>query len=203
MKKQFIFLVLAMITISSCSLLNPEEKEDLTPKEVRQWALSASASDAYGGALGENRDDQSPYAATGEPDSLNCEDSNKAWTISKEDDGFHWIELTYYNPVYVSRVRVLESFNPGSIIKIELKNESEYVTLWEGSYKTRDCPYILEKSYSFFENNISMEMTSFMTDTLKITLNTDVEGWNEIDAVELIGYTNRWYFFNNTLTIEE
>lgn len=197
------FLILSFFItsfITSCDLVKQEE--DNTPKLISQWAVSATASDSYG-SFGENRDDQSPFSATGKPDVNNCTNSNYAWTISRENDGIHWIELNYDIPVYVNKVRVYENFNPGSIIKIELKNEKEYETLWEGNYKTKQCPYVLEKEYLLNEGNITKNITDFKTDTIKITINTDVSGWNEIDAVELIGYEKKFKILNNTIIFEE
>ncbi len=77
-----------------------------------------------------------------------------------------------------------------------------YVTLWEGTDKAKPCPKELEVKYEQKEGNITKTMTSFMTNTVKITLDTDVKGWNEIDAVQLIGYELKWYMYNQTLFIE-
>lgn len=193
-----ILFVLFLILVNACS----NNKEEITPKPISQWAISAIASDSYGG-LGENQDDQSAFSATGKPEINKCEDSKYAWTISKENDGLHWIELTYNIPVYVNKVRVYENFNPGSVVKIELKKEDNYETMWEGTYKTKQCPYVFEKEYSLTEGNITRNISSFKTDTIKITINTDIPGWNEIDAVELIGYEKKFTNINGTIILED
>jgi hypothetical protein len=202
-KSFFIMICVLAIFLSSCTLLGNKKEEVQYPQEISQWAISATASDAYGGLLGGNRDDQSPFAATGEPDVEKCEDSKKAWVIGKDNDGLHWLELEYENEVYASSVKVKESFGPGAIAKIELLNGSDYITLWEGKDKNKACPGYFEANFEIKEGNFTKKMTPFMTNKVKVTLNTDVKEWNEIDAVQLIGYANRWYFYNNTLAIEE
>ena len=123
---QLISITLLIILLTGCSsLIGGEEEEKLIlPIAIEQWAIKASASSAAGGLLGENRDDQSPYAATGEPDVNECGESLSAWVIKQEDDGLHWLELEFYDEVFVSKVRIKESWNPGSVSKVELKNEN-------------------------------------------------------------------------------
>jgi hypothetical protein len=201
--KSVFLLIVILLTLSSCMLFKKEEPPQ-PPKEIRQWAITASASDAYGGLYGGNRDDQSAYAATGEPDVAKCEDSQMAWTASREDNGVQWLELGFEKEVYVTGVRIKESFGPGSVTKVEVLNNenASYLTLWEGKDKNKLCPGFFDLSYEFKEGNITKKMTPFISDKVKITFDTDVKGWNEIDAVELIGYEQRWYFYNNTLFLE-
>ena len=203
---QLISLSLLLILLTGCATLFgiEEEKELVLPVAIEQWAMKATASSAAGGLLGENRDDQSPFAATGEPDVEECQDSLNAWVIEQEDDGMHWLELEFYDEVFVSKVRIKESWNPGSVAKVELKNKDEYVTIWEG-FDTRrhpECPGFFDVNYKEQEGNLTRIMSAFKAHTIKITFNTDVPGWNEIDAVQLIGYDQRWYLFNNTVFFE-
>ena len=206
MKKILLFISLIII-ISACSslpFLNGGEKGPFIPNESNQFPFEALASSAYGGTLGQNTDDQSPYAATGAPDVNSCIESEKAWTPREQNHGEQWIELTYWDKVYVSKIKVYETFNPGTITKIELKNGSDYFTMWKGSYDIkRACPYTFETSYEYMDNlNITWSHTPFMTDTVRVTIDTDlVKGWNEIDSVELFGYEEKWHFFNETLYI--
>ncbi len=200
---QILSFALLIILLTGCDTLfgNGEEEGLVLPIAIEQWAIKATASSAAGGLLGENRDDQSPYAAIGEPDVEECGESLSAWVIGQEDDGLHWLELEFYDEVFVSNVKIKESWNPGSVSKVELKNKDEYVTIWEGVDTRRHppCPGFFEVDYEGQEGNISTKMSLFKAHTIKITFNTDVEGWNEIDAVQLIGYNERWYLFNNTV----
>lgn len=199
--RKIALVLFVLLLFSACSLL-PKKEEIKTPPEIRQWAVSAKASSAYGGLLSDNRDDFSPYAAAGAPDVFNCSDNPRAWVADGEDIGEQWLELGYENEVYVSGVSVRETFNPGAVTRIDLLDGTDYVTIWEGKDTNRKCPGAFEVSVREREGNITRNMTSFRTGTVKITLDTDKEGWNEIDAVELRGYENYWYFFNNTLVIK-
>ncbi len=205
-KSAFLFILLVVVLfLASCSKKNDLENE--IPEKIRQWALSAKASSSYAGKYGAQRDDYSPFAATGSPDVEECEDSPKAWTPKEENKGMQWLELSYDELVYPSGIRVRESYNPGAIVKIELQNyfDKTYYTAWEGSDNRRKkpCPGFFEKNFTFEDKNVSYEMLPFQTDTVRITLDTDTPGWNEIDAVELIGYEKKWHLFNSTLVIEE
>jgi len=202
MKNHYLIIGIVLVSIFLTACIGQKDLGPITPELKRQWALSADASDSYGGKYAQGTDDQSAYAATGKPDVNECGDDVHAWVIGKEDDGLHWLELKYYDEVYATKVRVKESFNPGAVVKIELKDDDEYYTLWEGSYSTRDCPYWLEKEYVVTEVNSTFSMPEFKTDTVRLTLDTDAKGWNEIDAVELIGYTERWYLLNGTIYYE-
>ncbi len=200
MKKTIFLLLVLSLAITSCTFFGKQEDEKLMlPQPIEQWAISAEASDAYGGLLGEQRDDQSPYAATGEPDVEECGDDQKAWVISDDNDGLHWLQLTYDENIYVSSIRIRETMGPGAVVKIELLKEDDFVSVWEGTDNNEDCPGYFERHFSSDINNKTINMTEFKTDTVKITLDTDTEGWNEIDAVNLIGYEKIWFILNNSI----
>lgn len=203
MYRKLIVLLVLILALSSCSLL-PKKAEIVLPELKSQWADSAYASSSTAGIYGANRDDQSPTAATGEPDVLKCMDDLRAWATEDADEGMQWIELKYYDELHVTKVRVKESLAPGSVAKIELKDGNDYVVLWEGvdDRRHKDCPGFFEKSFSVKQGNLTLNMTPFKTDTIRLTLNTDIPDWNEIDAVEMQGYANKWYFYNSTLVIE-
>ena len=200
---KLIAILLILFVVSGCALIETTETKQLVvPAPVGQWAVTASASSAYGSLSGEGRDDQSPYAATGEPDVTDCRDDQKAWVPSEEDHGEQWLELTYDTDVYISKVRVRETLGPGSVIKVEGKTDSGYEIIWQGVDNTEICPGYFEAEFSEMIDDIPRKMTSYKTDTIRITLDTDKENWNEIDAVELIGYTDKWYVYNETLYME-
>ncbi len=202
--KKYLFVLVLLIFLVSCTGNNGKNSVDL-PEEKRQWAVSAKASSSYAGDYGQQRDDYSPFAATGQPDVFNCTDNQKAWVTEKENDRLHWLELTYNDEIYVSKVKVRETLGPGSVTKIELKNNTEYFTFWEGqdNRRKKPCPGYFEKDFVFqLDNTTQINMTPFKTDTVKITLDTDIDDWNEIDAVELIGHDRIWYFYNKTLVIK-
>jgi hypothetical protein len=198
-------LIVSILALSACESLpffNSGKDKPSPPGEIRQFASKAEASTSYG-KLGQTRDDYSPFAATGEPDVKECGDSQKAWVPAREDDGEQWITLTYPEEVYASKIRVFESFSPGYVVKVELFDNGEFKTIWEGKDKTKTCPGTLDIAISETEGNITRPMVSYKTSKVKVTIDTDIPDWNELDSVELIGYNQKWYIYNQTLFLEE
>jgi hypothetical protein len=156
---------------------NKKEDGIKIPKNgLVQWAIRASASSAYG-----SREEKkwSEDNLTGEPDVIEYGDCENAWAPESENKGIEWIELGYQTSVYATAVRICESYNPGVVIKLELKDEKDkYHTLWVGEDETSGLDFL----------DITFLKTNFKTNTIRITLDTQkVPGWNEIDAVALIG----------------
>ncbi|MBN1502392.1 hypothetical protein JW930_02510 [Candidatus Woesearchaeota archaeon] len=204
MKRIIVFALLLSIVLTSCSQLgiggnNKTEEGPVPPESMRQWAFKARASSAYGGVLAEGNDDWSPYAATGKPDVTECKDDSHAWAPAEEDLGMQWLELEYDCLVYVSAVNIHETYGPGAVQKVELKNIDTYETIWKcederTGCRTKECP-------RYFEVKLE-NMTEYLSDTVRLTLDTDAPGWNEIDAVELVGYEKRWHIYNKTLYLD-
>jgi hypothetical protein len=143
--------------------------------ELRQWATAARASSEYGSGS-----DWTAKSATGAPDVTTCSDDVNAWA-SQEDNTVEWIELTYATPINATLVRVLQTYNPTQIVKIELiePNGTAHVVHNEKP-KQVTCPQTL---------SISFQKTAYKVNRVKITIDQSVLGlgWNEIDAVELVG----------------
>ena len=117
--------------------------------------------------------------ATGEPDTLQAGDIPTAWAPLEQDGGEEWLKLEYERAVDIAEVRVRETHNPGAVSKVTafLANGTE-VTLWEGTEPPVTAP--VEMSFQV--------PSSGMAKSVKVYLDTKrVPGWNEIDAVELIG----------------
>lgn len=142
---------------------------------LRQWASKARASSEY------QADSWGAAQATGRPNTFQGGDAVTAWASLAADSDEEWIELTYDQAVRPSLVRVHETFNPGAVTKLEARNPSgRWHVLWQGQDPTRFAPGWLE---------VRVEAT-FPTRELRITIDNDaVPGWNEIDAVELVGET--------------
>ena len=120
-----------------------------------------------------------PEQAAGEPDTLQAGDIPTAWAPLAQDGGEEWLKLDYENSVDIAEVRVRETHNPGAISKVTafLANGTE-VTLWEGTEPQVAAP--VEMSFQV--------PSSITAKSVKVYLDTKrVPGWNEIDAVELIG----------------
>ena len=142
-----------------------------------QWAVQAKASSTYNDAQGTSG--WSANQATGAPNVDKYADDGNAWTSKTPDGGIEWLDLKYPKPVHAEEVRVRESFGSGAVIKVEIFDEQGSPhTVWAGNDPTTDLNYLLVK----------FPKTTFTTDRVKITLATNVvPGWNEIDAVQLIG----------------
>lgn len=142
-----------------------------------QWAIGATASSTYNDAQGTAG--WSANQATGAPNVDKYGDDGKAWTSKTPDGGIEWLDLTYPRPVHAEEVRVRESCGSGAVIKVEIFDEQGGAhTVWAGNDPTKDLNYLMVK----------FPKTSYKTARVKITLATNVvPGWNEIDAVQLVG----------------
>ena len=144
---------------------------------LRQWASSAKASSEY------SPQGWNAQQATGPPNTETAGDHQTAWTTQEQDAGEQWLELTYGIPVFPDSVRIHETFNCGTVTKVEaLTSAGMWLPLWQGGDPTLGHPI------AWFE--VPFTPPPFTTRTIKITLDTaKVAGWNEIDAVELLGKT--------------
>lgn len=139
---------------------------------LHQWAVGARASSEY------TDTSWSAEQATGEPDTLKDGDLSTAWASKEKDAGAEWLELDYATEVRPLTVRIHETFNPGAVVKVEAMASDEWVVLWEGKDGTAVSPGWLEVPVTC---NAPIRK-------LRVTLDTaSVPGWNEIDAVELVG----------------
>jgi hypothetical protein len=149
-----------------------------------QWAVSATASSTYSGE--KSADAKAPYtpnAATGEPDVERYGDDGHSWASQTADKGIEWLEVKFAKPVQATELRIRQSFGPGAIIKVEIIDEggAKHV-LWQGVDEQKYEPGRI----AWWRN--TFEKTSFKVTGARITLATNaVPGWNEIDAVQLLG----------------
>ena len=159
-------------------------EEKIVNDTLGQWAIDAEVSTTYGD---ENGTDKShPYTKfqlIGKPDVENFRDDGRAWVSKDADKGIEWCKVSFEKPVNATEVRIRQNCAPGAIIKVELiDTDGKSHTVWEGPDKTQ-----------YKENTISylfakFERTPYKVKSVKITLATNaVVGWNEIDAVQLVG----------------
>jgi hypothetical protein len=142
-----------------------------------QWAIAATASSTYQDAQGQAS--WSANQATGAPNVDKYGDDGHAWTTKTQDAGIEWLDLKYPRAVHAEEVRVRESCGSGAVIKVEIFDEQGSAhTVWAGNDPTTDLNYLMVK----------FPKTAFKSDRVKVTLATNVvPGWNEIDAVQLVG----------------
>ncbi|HUW83581.1 MAG TPA: thrombospondin type 3 repeat-containing protein [Phycisphaerae bacterium] len=140
-----------------------------------QWAVSATASSEY------EASDYAAMQATGAPNVFEYDDLATAWAPENQNAGLEWLELVYATPVQATQVRVRESYHGGAIIRVTLiDTDGLQNIIWEGTRSE-------VTELNWFE--VSVAQTSYLTDTVRLDLDTAaIAGWNEIDAVELVGY---------------
>jgi hypothetical protein len=163
-------LVLAVVSCSSGT-----EPDEL----VQQWASSAVASSQY------DTPDYGPQEATGAPDmpqvTTNCPDEVEAWA-SQTANGVDWIELSYAQAVRPTAIKVHEYWSPGQITKIEVKlSDGTYQTVYTAQPADPGvCARVLTANVTGITASIR---------SVRITVDQQARNdWNEIDAVQLIGY---------------
>lgn len=140
-----------------------------------QWAASAVASSEYG------EESWAASQAAGPPDvHPDCSDSTEAWA-SAGSDTREWLELTYATPVLPVELRVFETLTPDQVVKVDLVDANNiYYEVYTAEPRETECPFIL-----------SVPLTSIEVPIVRVRIYVDqavLRYWNEIDAVELIGY---------------
>lgn len=158
--------------------LDKEYEEDANG----QWADRAEASSSYAGNARGKQASWSADQMIGKPDVNAYGDNGNAWASMEQDKGDEWVKLTFKKPVFATEVRVRMTYNPGSISKIEIiDQQGKAEAVWQGTDK-KDY----NKKMDYFIT--TFEKTKYLTNTVRITLNSKtVTGWNEIDAVQLVG----------------
>jgi hypothetical protein len=124
--------------------------------------------------------------AVGEPDTMTAGDHGTAWAPATADGGTEWLQLTYEKPVEVAQVRVRETCGAGAVAKVVavLDGGVERV-IWEGRESAGEG--IVDAPFNAPPGIVARGVKVYL-DTAR------VPGWNEIDAVELIGRdgTRQW-----------
>ena len=121
-----------------------------------------------------------PEQMVGPPNTQDAGDYSTAWAPkTSRGAGEEWIHLGYDNTVELAQINVRETYNPGAISKIAavLPNGQETI-LWEGVEPASQAP--VDMSFSL--------PAGVHANQVKVYLDRRrVPGWNEIDAVELVG----------------
>ena len=117
---------------------------------------------------------------TGAPDTPVAGDLVTAWASKGPDMGEVWIDLEYAEAVTPEAVRVHETYNPGAVARVQAQRpDGSWALLWEGTATPGSAPWWFEPR---------LESVRFSTTKIRLIVDTSrVEGWNEIDAVELLG----------------
>jgi hypothetical protein len=141
---------------------------------LQQWAVGAVASSEY------SSPDYSAQQATGAPNTPQCGDIETAWA-SETSDGVDWLEVTFATAVIPTGVNIHETYYPGFINKVEVKDEAGlYYTVWDGTPgAVEECPRVF---------SVAVSGVTVRVNAVRINVDQREGGyWNEIDAVELVG----------------
>ncbi|MBN1668445.1 MAG: hypothetical protein JW862_15225 [Anaerolineales bacterium] len=144
--------------------------------QLRQWANQAEASSSF------DTPEWSAEQATGAPDTNRCGDFQTAWA-SAGSDAIEWLELRFPTAVHVTGVNIVQSFNPNQVVEVVLVGDfGRTLEVYRAAPQQidRPCPYTL---------SISVPRTEAVYQAVRITVDQSVLGlgWNEVDAVELVG----------------
>lgn len=142
---------------------------------IRQWASEAIASSAYG------EESWAALQATGEPNTPECGDIETAWA-SASSNTREWLVLYYPKPVYAVEVNIYQTYNPDQVIGVDLIDlQGRFVNVYKGKPRQIEtCPYIL---------NVPTAFSGVLAQGVQIIIDQSILelGWNEIDAVEMVG----------------
>ncbi len=146
------------------------------PGEIRQWAVKAYASSEF------LEDKWSAMQAADKPNTFTCADSATAWAAADQDT-IEWIELEYAEAVFPVEVNIYQNYNPSQVTEVAVFTEdgTRHV-IWEGyPERVKDCPDLMTVTV---DTDIKKPVRK-----VRVTLDQRVNGWgwNEIDAVELVG----------------
>jgi len=128
-----------------------------------------------------------PEQVVGPPNTPEAGDIPTAWAPqSSQSSAEEWLHLGYEQPVEVAEVRVRETYNPGAISKIAaVMPDGRETVVWEGTEPAAQAP--VDRSFPV--------PPGIQANQIKVYLDRQRSpGWNEIDAVELVGRdgTRQW-----------
>lgn len=95
-------------------------------------------------------------------------------------DNLQYIVFKYEEPVYLTKLKIYETYHAGAVIKIRVKNSDtdEFVTVWRAP---ENRPQDISKSRIF---SPLLEQTFFATQEIRLDLDCSFAvSWCEIDAV--------------------
>jgi hypothetical protein len=159
------------------------DEKDILAETNGQWAVTAQASSTYGSDPS-SKSSYTAWQATGAPNVPRYADHASSWASKAGDSKTpEWLELGFGKAVHATSVRVRQNSGPGAISRIELADEAgAWHEIWAGT----DTTQYPKNTIGWFVRDLPA--TAYKVKAARITLATDrVWGWNEIDAVQLVG----------------
>lgn len=128
----------------------------------------------------------SPEQLIGEADTMSAGDHPTAWAPAQQNAGLEWIQVGYEHAVEIAQVRVRETASPGAVSQVTaLLDDGRELLIWQGIEQPGPAPY--DSPFDAPRGIVARAVRIYL-DTNRTT------GWEEIDAVELIGTdgTRQW-----------
>jgi hypothetical protein len=160
------------VSASSAALAAAASKKHVI---IAQWASSAKATSQYGSP------GWAASQATHAPNTKVCGDNSTAWA-SKSDLSVDTLTVGYKVPVVPKLVKIYESYNAGQVTNVQVVDVKGAVTdvYTAAPAAAPACPFVLK---------VPITGVTAKVKTVRITVDQSVLriGWNEIDAVQLVG----------------
>lgn len=196
MRKILGLVAVVALTQTGCIIVSDGDPQPTpNPSEIEAGCWAIGVTDfSSSGLPGQN--DFGATQATGIPDTQDwddpqCVDSPQAWSPEYENAGHEYIDLIYAVGLRVDRIRSYENFGPGATLEMTLINTEQPGV----PSATIPVPSELQgpgQPCSVLALDIDSENGGEYTieryDKVAIDLDTAmVNGFNEIDAVQLVG----------------
>ena len=126
--------------------------------------------------------------ALGEPNVYpNSGDNSEAWASATADDQREYLVLQYNNPAPINFIDIYETFTPGAIDTVYVKNPG--TGQFETVYTATAAPATEQARIL----HITFATTSFNVSQIRIAINSpDVQDFNEIDALGIGATSYSW-----------
>jgi hypothetical protein len=131
-----------------------------------------------------------PMKLTGPPDANPHGDHPNAWAARQAEMGLVWLELWYKDPMPATEIRVHEVYVAGAVVEaIAIDPQGRRHTVWKGTDPTK-TPGVF---------SIRFARTAYSVSGVRIVIDTNAKsGWEEVDAVELVGPGGRRWAYRAT-----
>ncbi|MFT6815199.1 MAG: hypothetical protein ACJAZ3_001099, partial [Sphingobacteriales bacterium] len=99
-------------------------------------------------------------------------DISTAWSFARPDSMREFIEIGFKTSQFVAEIEIYETFNPGAIDSVFLRNENDkkWLLVWSGTATEQT-----DTSRIF---TIALKQTTYFVDALRITMDSEnVEGY--------------------------
>ena len=119
-----------------------------------------------------------PEQAVGPPNTQRAGDIQTAWASREPDGGSEWLWLQFPSATDLAEVRIRETYNPGAITQVTAMVDGQQIVLWEGKSNIGEAPrdFVVPVTGDIRAQSVVVHLDTSL-----------VPGWNEIDAVELVG----------------